>query len=142
MPIAMWGPIVVAEPTIALANRTIQDLGFTARTYNAGIRLLNTGQAEKLINATWSDTAAAEWSDPQAAGSDYECIAAVVGTPQGTATRTGTTGSWLGLGTSRTWQMSWANQGFKDWVLDISIRKVGGPTLVTGRITLQGEYAP
>lgn len=65
-------------------------------------------------------TQAGAWLTPQSGMSNYECLATIV-----SGTLTGTTGTWLNLGTTRTWSKTVALSGVAEVYFNVQIRKVG-----------------
>ena len=83
-----------------------------------------------------------EWMDPadDTEADNYE-IRFVEVSQSGSGTRVSPTlNSWFALTSSRAASIEKTNAGFADWVLDVSIRRIGTTTPVfTGRITLDLE---
>ena len=70
------------------------------------------------------------WIDPtSAAGDDYEIRMSV---NSGTTPSGASTGSWLGLGTSRIWLLTQSGVGAKTANVTVEIRKASGATLSNG----------
>jgi hypothetical protein len=130
----------------ALSTRTVYDSA-EAATATAKYKLDNDGIAytmRDVLDASTYQAISGEWLLSGAAGS-YECRATVVsGTPT-----SGTTGSWLNLGTDREWTQARATNGTSTTVLTVEVRPTGGTTtLASATITLKatrvssGGYDP
>jgi hypothetical protein len=77
-----------------------------------------------------------DWIIPRAlAGANYEVRA----TLNSGSLFAGTTGSWLGLGTTRTWTVQRTTPGTQDANLTIEIRPVSGSVLDSALVTLSTE---
>lgn len=114
-----------AGPTVTLAAKTIEDYQ-TVGTANASITFSNTGSTGYTN----------EWLNPNPQPTtfcdNYEILATVV---SGTLS-SGTAGSWLNLGTSRTWSRTRSSNGTSACTVNFKIRPVGGSNLVDVNITL------
>ena len=115
----------------------------------AGWRANTNGAAE---HAAWDTGGSANWlitlTAPdwllRGSASAFELRATEV-SQSGTATRTGTLGTWQALSSTRTYQIekSTTSDGTVSWELDIEIREIANPAnIVTGRITLTGIILP
>lgn len=100
--------------------------------------------AESGFQLSSDGTAAADvssvpnWLVGSTNGAAYECRATIVsGTPT-----SGTTGSWLNLGTNRSWSVSRSSLGTKSFVFDLEVGPAGANSaLKTARITLSATVA-
>jgi len=115
---------------ISLNSKTVQQVVTDPANALASYTLANT-RAVQVSPGSTSD----EWAVSGITASDYEARATVVsGSVSG-----GTTGSWLGLGTSRTWERNRTTIGTSEVVLTIEIRDVATSTVrATASITLRG----
>lgn len=78
------------------------------------------------------------WITPQINMSAYECLATV---DSGTLT-SGTTGSWLNLGTTRSWSKTQSGDGISSVTVTVQIRRVSdGVVVFTDQGTLTGEVS-
>ena len=125
-----------SSPSIALdADTIIEDVQPAPGSAQAQFSLTNAG----LTTQTYSFGSfnGNPWCVPGAASSDYEVYATLLA---GTLT-SGTTGSWLSLGTTRTWDASLTYLGSgtdaEIAVLNLEIRLIGTTEiLATGGLTL------
>jgi len=125
-----------SSPSIALdADTIIEDVQPAPGFAQAQFSLTNAGLTTQLISS--GSFNGDPWCVPGAASSDYEVYATLLG---GTLT-SGTTGSWLNLGTTRTWDVSLTYLGsgidIELAVLNLEIRATGTTEiLATGGLTL------
>jgi len=125
-----------SSPSIALdADTIIEDVQPAPGFAQAQFSLTNAGLTTQLISS--GSFNGDPWCVPGAASSDYEVYATLLG---GTLT-SGTTGSWLNLGTTRTWDVSLTYLGsgidIELAVLNLQIRATGTTEiLATGGLTL------
>lgn len=112
---------------ISLNNKTVQHVVVDPANALASYTLANT-RAVQVSPGSTSDL----WAVSGITASDYEARATVSsGSVSG-----GTTGSWLGLGTSRTWERNRTTIGDSEVVLTIEIRDVATSTVrATATIT-------
>lgn len=115
---------------ISLNSKTVQQVKTDPANALASYTLANT-RAVQVSPGSTSD----EWAVSGITVGDFEARATVVsGSVSG-----GTTGSWLGLGTSRTWERNRTTVGTSEAVLTIEIRDVATSTVrATASITLRG----
>jgi hypothetical protein len=120
--------------SVTLSNHTVYGDDNTTSPAAASVSLNNTG------TFTWSSSNgggsfAGQWMSGDTA-SNYEVLAT---TTAGTA-GTGTVGTWLNLGTTRTWQRTRALVGITTWTFTLQIRAVGTTTVLAScTISLQAE---
>ncbi len=103
---------------------------------NATFTLQSDGRASGTGTATPSEAASYIWLD-SGVGSLYDVNATLSSgsTPTGSAV-----GSWLSLGTTRSWTASQTVPGVETCVLSVAIRPAGGgATITTKSITLYAE---
>jgi hypothetical protein len=129
-----------AANDIVLTARTITGVQLVSGTSVAGIRLLNTGQAQTRANSTYTNISA-EWQDPVGwdAASNYDVRWVSV---SGSATVSGglTAGTKYNLGTSREMYISNSTpDNVVERVIDVIISASGGADIVTARITLSAQ---
>lgn len=122
---------------VAITNRTIASVGL-ANPASVSYALTSAGAVEQTINGGGGATVIENWITPQSGMSGYE--GRVTATGSG-GTFTGTTGSWLSLGTTRTWALSSTSAGlFCDRELTVEIRDATTlAVLATAVVTLQVE---
>jgi hypothetical protein len=125
-----------SAPVVSISNQTVQDIGI-ANPAIAGYSLTNGGDVQTIVGV--SPTTVGQWISPASGFSGYEARVSVVSGSSGTLT--GTTGTWLNLGTTRTWDLtSFTSSLFCDRVLTVEIRDAGTLTVLTSAtITLQVE---
>lgn len=84
---------------ISISNQNIIDGTGGARTATAGYRLTSGGQAQSLINTTFTNLE--QWCTPTSQAGNYEARVTVnIG-----ALSSGTTGTWVALSTTQTWTL-------------------------------------
>jgi hypothetical protein len=113
-----------SSPSIALdANTYIEDVQPAPGSAQAQFSLTNAGLTTQLIST--GSFNGNPWCVPGAASSNYEVYATLLGG----ALTSGTTGSWLSLGTTRTWDVSLTYAGsdidIEIAVLNLEIRAIG-----------------
>ena len=114
--------------SITLFSETVNELGAAPAT--ASYSLQSTGD---IVFTNQFDEQF--WITPQSDMSDYEVLATLT---SGTLT-SGTTGVWLGLGTTRTWSITTAS-GLRTTQFILQLRLVGDTTvLVSATINLEAE---
>lgn len=105
---------------ITLANTSVNPIAVFPATASATYELQLDGDI--VIYENGSPTDIGDWIIPRsAAGSDYEVFATL---NSGTLD-SGTTGSWLGLGTTRSWGVTRSSLGTKSAQIGLEIRRVG-----------------
>jgi len=119
---------------ISVTDQTISDFTGGARSASTGYRLTSGGQADGLVNVTWSNLE--QWCTPTSAASDYEVLATVV---TGSLS-SGTTGSWLALSSTQTWTRT-ASVGTSQFCsFTVQIRKIGTSTVLdSATINLEAD---
>lgn len=128
-------PLFSTDPLVLITDQTITDI-LVANPASAAYQLLNTGVCQRVTNS--GTTFIQNWISPQSGMSGYEVRATVASGSGGTLN--GTTGSWLSLGTSRTWELTESANTLATRVLTIEIRNA--TTLVvqtSASITLQAR---
>ncbi len=115
---------------ITLNSKSVSHIVPSPTDATASYQLANTRDVVISPGSTSDD-----WADAALTASDFECRATIVSG----SVSTGTTGSWLGLGTSRTWTRTRTSnvEGDDVVVLTIEIRDVATSTVqATATITL------
>ena len=109
---------------LTLVDETVSDY-IDVGTAVAGLQLTNAGATNGIVGiGGYSMT---PWLVPGTAASDYEVLATLTG---GTPT-SGTTGSWLSLGTTRAWEVGNAAPWTVQYVsINLAIRRLGGDTIL------------
>jgi hypothetical protein len=121
---------------------TISDQFVTATRVASGTavtvyQLASTGDINRTVNTNTTDIG--DWITPKSAASGYEVFATLV---SGTLT-SGTTGSWLALSSSRSWNVNRSTFGTSTAVVGLQIRKVGTTTVLdSATITLEANWEP
>lgn len=125
-----------SAPVVAITNQTIASVGL-ANPASVSYSLTSAGAVQQSINGGGATTIE-NWITPQSGMSGYE--GRVTATGSG-GTFTGTTGSWLNLGTTRTWELSHNVSGaFVSRSLTVEIRDAATlSVLTTATITLNVE---
>lgn len=131
MPTNFYGKSSVV---ISVTDQTISDFTGGARSASTGYRLTSGGQADGLVNVTWSNLE--QWCTPTSAASDYEVLATLV---TGSLS-SGTTGSWLALSSTQTWTRT-ASVGTSQFCsFTVQIRKTGTSTVLdSATINLEAD---
>jgi hypothetical protein len=120
---------------VAVANRLVSDITVSPTNASAQFALTSSGdvQTQTVLAGT---TDVGDWVSPKQGFSNYECMMTTV---SGSLT-SGTAGSWLGLGTTRTWVRNQTSVGVSDYVGTLQIRRVGDTQiLTTATIELEAE---
>ena len=105
---------------ITLANAIVYAIAISPSSASASYELQLDGDIVTYENGVPTDTG--DWIIPRsAAGGDYEVYATL---NSGTLD-SGTTGSWLGLGTSRSWGVTRSSLGTDSAQIGLEIRRVG-----------------
>ncbi len=115
---------------ITLSNKNVTHIVPSPTDATASYQLANTRDVVISPGSTSDD-----WADAALTASDYECRATIVSG----SVSSGTTGSWLGLGTSRTWTRTRTSNIEGDDIvqLTVEIRDVATSTVqATATITL------
>ena len=128
--------VLSSAPVVAISNQTVSDLG-AANPAIAGYSLTNGGDIQTIVGVTSSP--AGQWITPASGFSGYDARATVTSGSGGSLS--GTTGSWLNLSSSRTWELTSFTSGLLcDRVLTVEIRDATTLTVLTSAtITLQVE---
>lgn len=137
MTIMMWTATpATGEPTPAasISNQTATTEKVDPTVATAGYRLLNTGIAQKTNIAGTYINISGEWETGGAAESNYDAFVTVTSG----SLSSGTSGSWLNLGTSRTWTRSRSGVGTSTCIFTLQIRDTNTLTVLdTATITLE-----
>jgi hypothetical protein len=116
--------------TISISDVTVDEIVTDPSDATASYSLENDGD---IVVSSGADPG--DWITPLDAFSDYECQMAIV---SGSVT-SGTTGSYLGLGTTRTWTRARTTIGATTFVGTLTIRRVSDAVVLdTATITLIG----
>lgn len=122
--------------TITLDSQTITDNVASPATASAAYRLDNTGYVNQ-ITSSGGTVQIGQWCNPTANASLYEAFVTIT-----YGTLTGTAGSWLSLGTNRTWTKTVsAAIGYNYVTFTVGIRLIGGDEtiLASTDIMLEGS---
>lgn len=123
-----------AAPVVGATNFSGYASVSSPGTATNGYRLDSNGKVYTNDNGTWSYFE--DWVTPNGAASNYECYATL---SSGTLS-TGTTGSWLSLGTTRDWTVTRSTLGLKSCTFTVDIRKIGTTTILdTITVTIEAE---
>jgi hypothetical protein len=129
-----------ADPhVISIADATVHGGGVLGFGASCTYSLENDGD---IVHGSGAGTDQGDWITPKESFSNYEARATLTSG----ALSSGTTGSWLNLGTPRSWVCSVPGEGSQSATLTIEIRRVvGGVVLeapgpsITGLETLRAE---
>lgn len=129
---AIIGALIASVTSIgevAISNVTASDIAPAPASATASYSLTSAG------NLTYTG-GGGTWLSPQVGMGQFEVRATLV---SGSLT-TGTTGSWLNLGTTRTWTVSRSGEGVSAAVLTIEIRLASsGVVQDTATVTFSAE---
>lgn len=121
-------------PTISVTDQTLSVIAFSPVTATSGYRLNTNGKVYQ--NDQGSYLYIEDWVTPNGAAASYECYVTVT---SGTLS-SGTSGSWLSLGTTRDWTVAQSSIGTKTCTFTVDIRKIGTTTVLdSATITLTAE---
>jgi hypothetical protein len=127
------------DDQLQLIGYTASIIDFLPVTGGLGYRLTDGGKEETATGTATSFPYVPEgdWVIPNGSASLYEVRATL---NSGSLT-TGTTGSWLSLGTTREWTLTRSTAGISAVSLTIDIRLIGGPgtILATAPVNLDIE---
>ena len=125
-----------AAPTITLTNRSVTYSSGGILSANAGWRASNDSYIYTGVgSASPAYTQREQWDNIPATVGDYEIYATYTGD-----TPSGTFGSWLNLGTTRTWLLTASPGSTLSAILSVDIRKVGtGTVLASATINLTAD---
>jgi hypothetical protein len=123
---------------LALVGYTASILDFLPATGGLGYQITSGGKEQEgfgtATSISYSDTG--DWVIPNGNASLYEVRATV----NSGAVSSGTTGTWLSLGTTRTWTLTRDTAGISSVNLTIDIRLIGGTAiLATAPVNLSIE---
>lgn len=123
----------LGDQQVAISDVTAFDVDVTPTPASASYTLTSAGQ----VNA--SSVLITDWLVPQINMSDFECFASVTSG----VLSSGPTGSWVNLGTTRTWALNRASIGTSTASVNIRIRRVGTLVdLTAADITLEATVDP
>jgi hypothetical protein len=128
----MQGLVSAGLPKIQLSNQNVSALSADPTDATAAFSLENDGDVSKTENGVVTDLG--DWMVPKVPGfiSFYECMATLnSGSLSG-----GTTGSWLGLGTTRSWTRSQTSVGASSANITVDIRRVGTTQILATCVVL------
>lgn len=131
----MTGAVIACGATgdihaITISDATVSKITVSPTAATATYSLQNDGDIESHAGDI------GDWITPKDSFSDYECQMAVV---SGSLT-SGTTGSYLGLGTTRTWTLTQSVIGTSQFVGTLTIRRASDLTVLdTATITINAE---
>jgi len=122
-----------AGSVVTLSGQVVTNIDSPAPV-SASIQIRSTGGVFRGLDGSYAqiDTAT-DWIIPNSAASGpgtYH-VRATLNASSGTATRTGTLGSWLALTSDRTWELEKTAIGTSTWDLDIEISDDGGSTTLS-----------
>lgn len=124
----------VVDGTVTLTAHDITNTVADPADSTAGIKLKTNGQAQRtgFVNPAYIDITG-EWLVPAIDSSSYEVFATLDSGPL----NSGTTGSWLSLGTEREWNIIQTSVGNNDAQITLQVRRIGTSiTLATAIIGL------
>lgn len=132
---ALLGTGGAPSSTAAFTDASVADSQpIGAGSASASYRITNGGIVQTGLSGTYSFYET--WCNPTSAAADFEVFATLT---SGTLS-SGTTGSWLGLGTTRTWTRNRTTVGVSSAVLTMDVRRVGTTTVLdTWTVTLDAE---
>lgn len=123
-------------PVITITNQNLSNVTFSPTNSTNGYRLDSNGKVYENDNASFGFLE--DWVTPNGAASNYECYVTVT---SGTLS-SGTSGSWLSLGTTRDWTVLQTSVGVKTCTFTVDIRKIGTTTVLdSATITIEAEVA-
>lgn len=124
-------------PTITVDDQYLPVTVITPATATSGYQLDLNGKAYFNDNNVFSFLQ--DWVTPNSAAANYECYVTV---SSGSLT-SGTSGSWLSLGTTRMWTITQFTLGQRICVFTVDIRKIGTTTVLdSATITLEAVVDP
>lgn len=128
--------VQVHGDTVRITDLSVTEIRASPTPASAGYQLTNLGKINK-ITTVGGTVAQGDWVQPNADAPQYEAFA----TLNSGSTSVGTTGSWVALSGTQTWQCnSGAGPAVKAADLTIKIRRVGTTTdLTTAHIILDAE---
>jgi hypothetical protein len=120
--------------TVAISNVLVSVIRFQPQVAAALYELGSDGFVRHYdVNTV---TAQYPWITPQGNQAAYECFAQL----QNGSLSAGTLNAWLPLSTTRTWRLSNPSNNVAQGVINMQIRRIGDPTVLTSAtITLQAE---
>lgn len=122
--------------TVSITNQNLINVTFSPTNSTQTYRLNSNGKVYDVKNGTAS--LIEDWVTPNSAASNYECFVTVT---SGTLS-SGTSGSWLSLGTTRDWSVTQTAIGVKTCVFTVDIRKISTTTVLdSATITIEAEVA-
>lgn len=125
-------------PTISITDQNLYESQIQPTNATCGYRLNSNGKVYST-NTVGSATYIEDWITPNGAASGYECYVTVTSG----SLSTGTSGSWLSLGTTRDWTVSTNTGGavfIKTCTFTVDIRKIGTTTVLdSATITIEAE---
>jgi hypothetical protein len=127
-----------SKATLALVGAFANVIDFSPVTIGLGYQLTSGGKEQDGFGtaSSISFNDLGDWVVPNGSANLYEVRATV----NSGAVTTGTTGSWLSLGTTRTWTLTRSTVGISSVNLTIDIRLIGGTTiLATGNVDFTAE---
>lgn len=119
----------VSSGTVAISSRNVTDETYNAQSF-AAVTLGNNGVFSWNTASYGSGVYSGQWLSGGSAA-DFEALITTTGGTAGT----GTTGSWVNLGTSQTYTRNRGIAGTINWTFTIQIRRVG-TTTVLGSATI------
>ena len=127
-------------PRVEISDYAVSDITPSPTNASAGYELTSAGVINQVTVAGGGAGVIGQWIVPaSAAGSNYEVRAQET---SGTVS-TGTVGSWLSLGTTRTWSRAQTVNGTSTCELLIEIRlAASGVVLAAATITLEANKEP
>lgn len=134
-------PMFGGGAVVALSNRTISETQ-SLLPASAALQLTNGGVANQVLGIGGT-TFLQNWLTPQSGMSGYEARATQTSS-NGNGTLTGTLGTWLNLGTTRTWELAiTGSAGTATRTLTVEIRDTATSTVqATATITLNATSNP
>jgi len=122
-----------ASSVVTLSGQVVTNIDSPAPV-SASIQIRSTGGVFRGLDGAYAQVdTSTDWIIPNSAASGpgtYH-VRATLNSSSGTATRTGTLGSWEALTSTRTWELTKTSTGTATWDLDIEISDDGGSTTLS-----------
>ncbi len=141
----MSGAVLIASTlgggyVVKLSGEDVSDTQSSPATAMSTITVRSNGTVEKTENTTTTQVdASTDWVRPASlASSAFEVMATV----NSGAVQSGTTGSWLNLGSNRAWSCTRNVNGTASANLTIAIRHNGGAVISSNTYTLSATQNP
>lgn len=120
--------------SISITNRGVLHVSGGILPANVSYVLSNDSYVKKVVNSTTYNVE--QWDSVPASVADYQARVTVTSG----ALTSGTTGSWLNLGTTRTWNLQAAAGNYDQCVFTVEIMAAGGGSVLdSATITLTAD---